>query len=227
MSINLKKTLQKVVNTKGLNGQKAQVVLCLDYSGSMDELYRSGFVQRLVERIVPVAVQFDDNGEMELYLFQNGCKKHPSTINEKNVDGLIKREIYGKYQFGGTAYAPAVKMICEDFEPGKSFFSGQKPVDPVYVIFITDGENSDHFQAESIIKAVCTKPVFFQFVGIGNATFSFLDKLDTLSGREIDNANFFQINDLDRVSDEELYEKLLTEFPQWLNVVKSRGIVKE
>lgn len=227
MSINLRKeTLQKVIINNGLNGQKAQVVLCLDYSGSMDGLYKSGFVQRLIERLVPIAMQFDDNGEMELYLFQNNCKKHPNGINEKNVDGLIKREIYGHYQFGGTQYAPAIKMICEDFKPEKSFFSGQKAADPVYVIFITDGENSDYGQAELKIKEVCKNPVFFQFVGIGNAKFNFLEKLDTMSGRSIDNANFFQVNDLDKVTDEELYNRLLTEFPQWLQTVKSAGIVK-
>ncbi len=37
-----------------------------------------------------------------------------------------------------------------------------------------------------------------------------------MEGRFIDNANFFHIEDIEKISDEELYNNLLNEFPSWL-----------
>lgn len=71
------------------------------------------------------------------------------------------------------------------------------------------------------------KPVFWQFVGIGNGNFDFLNKLDTLEGRVIDNTNFLHIEEIDRISDDELYDALLAEFPFWLKEAKEKGIVRE
>ncbi len=215
---------------KGIENQKAQVVVCMDISGSMSSLYRSGFVQRVLERLVPVAMQFDDNGEMELYLFQSVCDKHPNNITLKNVDGLVNREIMGKYAFGGTNYSPPIEMIKDDYVGRSSSFSFfNKPLKkleiPVYVIFITDGENSDRSATEKILKEISNYGVFFQFVGIGPDSFSFLKKLDDLSGRFIDNANFFQVLNLDTMSDLSLYDKLLGEFPEWLKLAKSKNLI--
>ena len=241
-TINLRKeTVKQVVTSKGLTGVKAQVVLVLDYSGSMENMYNSGFVQRVIERLVPVAMQFDDNGEMELYMFQNNCIKHPKNINESSVDGMVKREITNKYSFGGTQYAPAIRKIMEDYIPAnikptekKGFFGsmfGSKPnvtgntTDPVYVIFVTDGDNSDKASAEEAIIEASKYGIFFQFVGIGSASMAFLDKLDTLENRFIDNANFFQVNDLDKIEDKDLYERMLTEFPSWIQLAKSKNIL--
>jgi len=239
--INLRKEIvSQVVKEKGITGVKAQVVLVMDYSGSMDHLYRSGFVQRVMERLVPIAMQFDDNGEMELYMFQNNCIKHPNNVTAVSVDGIVKREITGKYDFGGTQYAPAIRSILEDYVPSsvtekKGFFGsmfGGKPnvtgniTDPVYVIFVTDGDNSDKPAAEAAIKEASKYGVFFQFVGIGNASMAFLDKLDTMPGRVRDNANFFQVNDLDKIGDKDLYERLLSEFPSWIENARKDGLIK-
>ncbi len=239
-TINLRKDLvSQIATKKGIGNIKAQVVLVLDYSGSMEGMYNSGFVQRVIERLVPVAMQFDDNGEMELYLFQNSCMKHPKNVTASSVDGIVKREILGKYSWGGTAYAPPIKKILEDYVPQavqekKSMFGsmfGGKPnvtgntKDPVYVIFVTDGDNSDKANAEAAIKEASKYGVFFQFVGIGNASMAFLDRLDTMEGRVVDNANFQQFNDIDKIDDTTLYENLLTEFPGWINLAKNAGIL--
>ncbi len=231
--INLRKEIVlNLSKQKGIENQKAQVVLCMDISGSMSSLYTSGYVQDVIERIVPVAMQFDDNQEFELYLFQNSCKKHPNNVTLKNVDGIISREIWGKYNTGGTEYAPPIKMIQNDYASGgkKGFFSSFKKNEaleyPVYVIFITDGENSDHSETEKALKEISNHGVFFQFVGIGSAQFSFLQKLDNLSGRLIDNANFFQVQNLQTMSDNDLYSKLLGEFPDWLKLAKNHNLIK-
>ena len=67
-------------------------------------------------------------------------------------------------------------------------------------------------------------PIFWQYIGIGKEKFEFLEKLDELNGRFIDNANFFHLNDITTISDDELYDRLFNEFPEWLNVAKAKGI---
>jgi len=227
--INLRKQLVfNLSKERGLESQKAQVVVCMDISGSMDHMYESGFVQRLLDRLLPVAMQFDDNEEMELYLFQNNSKRHPRNISLKNIDGIVNREIIGKYSMGGTNYAPSMEMIKKDYIPTPGFFSRKADTKlkyPVYVIFITDGNNDDKSETEVMLQALSKFGIFFQFVGIGNARFSFLEKLDNLSGRFIDNANFFQANDLDWVSDNDLYSKLLGEFPEWVQLAKQHNLI--
>jgi hypothetical protein len=46
-----------------------------------------------------------------------------------------------------------------------------------------------------------------------------------MEGRFIDNANFFHIKDIEKISDEELYNQLLNEFPEWINEAKEKGVL--
>jgi len=48
--------------------------------------------------------------------------------------------------------------------------------------------------------------------------------LDNLKGRVVDNANFFAVNDINKITDQELYQRMLTEFPLWLKAAKEKGI---
>jgi hypothetical protein len=45
------------------------VALCLDISGSMNALYRSGKIQALVERVLALGLRFDDNEAVDVFLF--------------------------------------------------------------------------------------------------------------------------------------------------------------
>ena len=52
-----------------------------------------------------------------------------------------------------------------------------------------------------------------------------LRSLDEMGGRVVDNAGFFAVDDIDRVTDEELYERLLREFPDWVRAARSAGVL--
>ena len=76
MSVNLRKRIvdlgQKAAfaaHQHGIEGQRAQVVLVLDISASMNALYQSGAIQRVIEHILGRAVAFDDDGQIDLLLF--------------------------------------------------------------------------------------------------------------------------------------------------------------
>lgn len=235
----LNKTLdlrkEKVLDLKktvGLRNQKASVILALDYSGSMNTLYKNGSVQELVERILPLGLAFDDNGEVDFYLFETGVKKMPENITISNVQNYVNKKVIGKYNMGGTEYAPVINKIVADFTPKKGGLFGiggskEYTFDyPVYVIFITDGENSDKKSAESAIIEASKYGIFFQFVGIGSEQFNFLQKLDNLSNRNIDNANFFKIQNIAAKTDDELYALLLTEFPSFVFDARVKNLIK-
>lgn len=193
-----------------MHGLTSRVCVALDFSGSMRDLYRSGFVQNVLERLLPIAMQFDDNGEMEVWLFHNGfIRVAPISLN--NFYGYIENEAFLKtYHMGGTSYAPVMKDIFQKYikeEPTNT---------PALVLFLTDGANDDRRNTNEFIKMASQYPIFWQFVGMGNEEFDYLKRLDELNGRVVDNANFFAVNDLSRISDNELYSRLLKEYPQWL-----------
>lgn len=104
-----KKEVHKVCLTKPvLNGLKTQVGLVLDYSGSMNQLYNDGTVQKVIEKILPMAMEFDDNQTMEVWLFHDDYYRLPDA-KLNNLKDYVKRETK-RYSMGGTRYSPVMKM---------------------------------------------------------------------------------------------------------------------
>ena len=61
-----KKTVNLIcLEKKELINLKSKVALVLDFSYSMERLYTNGTVQDIVERIFPLALQFDKDGELD------------------------------------------------------------------------------------------------------------------------------------------------------------------
>lgn len=206
-----KEEVHKVcLNKKPLIDLKAKVALVLDYSGSMDWLYNNGTVQRVVEKMLPLAMNFDDDGSMETWLFSDSCRRLKDA-NLNNLDGYIKRETKGK-SMGGTNYSPVMEDIIK-------FYKNEKL--PVYVIFITDGDNMDKANTTATITEAAKKPIFWQFVGLGDSKFSYLESLDNLEGRYVDNADFFSVKDANDIT----YKDLLKEFPTWLSDQKVKDML--
>ena len=222
-------------NDVDIGDVRAKVVVALDYSGSMSELYRKGVVQDTISRLVPLGLTFDDNGSIDVYLFESGYRKFDDLTLE-NYDDYVKEVIdKSDYSMGGTNYAGVLNDIVfggthtETVEKRGLFGFGKKKVttevkrdaivsdeQPTFVIFITDGENMDKNATDDVIRRSSKENVFIQFVGIGSEKFSYLKKLDELSGRDRDNTGFVKLANLDTVSDDELYTSVLEEFASWL-----------
>lgn len=212
------KTFDLVLKTKTLAVQMARVVFVVDVSGSMQGLFQAGVVQRTVERLMPLALKFDDNGEMETYRFSGRCE-NCKNVGMGNIVDFVKKNIERGAEWNGTEYAPIFEAIYADYVEKNA-----SPI-PTFVIVITDGDNSDKGQAERAIKEMSKHNVFWKFVAVGRGPFSFLEKLDTMSGRVIDNANFYQIDNIERESDENLYKGLIEEYDVWQQAAKSKGIL--
>jgi len=210
-----------------LGSAKAKVVVVLDYSGSMSNLYSNGTVQRTLNRLVPLGLTFDDNGAIDIYLFQSNYKKL-ADLNLSNYDNYVQNVIQTSgYGMGGTRYAPVLKAIIEgdSYKQGGFLGFGGKTVtaepivddtDATFILFITDGENADRAETDQIIVKSSGMNVFIQFIGIGNEKFQYLKKLDDMPGRVRDNTGFTRMKDLDRADDNELYTNVLDQFAKWL-----------
>ncbi len=206
------------VKRKNITATIARVVFVLDHSGSMISMYRNGTVQNVLERIFPVAMCFDDNAELEFYWFDNIYKELPS-VTTSNLNGYVQNIILSnKEHFGGTCYAPIMQHIVERYG------IRDRANIPTFVIFITDGANSDRAAAKKVITEASRYNIFWKFIGIGNTKFDFLESLDTFTGRFIDNANFINVNNLDQINDQQLYSLILEEYDQWLNLCRTHNI---
>lgn len=240
--VELKKKSFVVLEKKGIEKVQANIAVVLDVSGSMYSMFANGTVQEIVDRLLGIGMNMDFNKSIEVFTFSNDAT-HIGDANESNAKGFVENVVLRKTSVnGGTYYSTAMKEVVDMFgEPitpvakAKGFFSRlfskDEPViaagkrKPTFVFFITDGDNHDPELAESMVVQSAKQPIFWQFVGIGRDNFSFLKKLDEMEGRYVDNANFFQLNDIMSISDSELYERLLNEFPEWLKEAKQKGIL--
>lgn len=189
----------------------ARVALAMDYSGSMGDLFRNGDVQKVVTRLLPIALRFDDNGELESWLFSDQKQRlEPVTVDNYDtyVNSVMRKS---SMSMGGTKYAPVLRDIVKyykDVEPSSI---------PAFIIFITDGDNWDKIDTNEIVKELSNYNMFVQFIGIGNERFEYLKALDDMEGRAHDNTGFTAVKDMNALTDEELYTEILRQYKDWLN----------
>ena len=89
----------------------ARVAMVMDYSGSMSNLFRNGSVQDTITRLLPIALKFDDNGELESWLFSSH-KTRLAAVTLKNYENYVKNVVNRSgMSMGGTYYAPVLKDV--------------------------------------------------------------------------------------------------------------------
>lgn len=213
--LSLAKPIRLTLEKKKLTDVRARVALVLDASGSMGMAYRDGIVQQIVNKILPLAVQFDDDGELDLWIFSERFRRMPSA-NLQNYQNVVPRDPYSTLGLGCLNDEPLVMKDVIMYYQDSDL--------PAYVIFISDGGVHLDADLSSLICQSAVLPIFWQFVGVAGSNYGILQRLDTMQGRIVDNANFFALDDFSSVPNQELYDRLLNEFPQWLREAKSKGI---
>lgn len=207
-----------------------RVGAAFDVSGSAKWMYLNGIMQATVDRLVPVAMKFDDNGEMDAWAFDDEFSQLPS-IGKMDYEDYIQRAVMGDNnlrKWNNTKYGGVWKAMIDFYFPGAApaastggFFSGlfgKKPAPapaptadgndmPAMVMFITDGANGDRDYAEQILRAAQNQAVYFQMIGVGDPKdFGFIKRM----ADELPNVGFVHLSSLD-ITDEELYDALLTD----------------
>jgi hypothetical protein len=123
-------------------------------------------------------------------------------------------------------------------------------------MFVTDGQTFDEEGARQQVQSSSFEPMFWQFMAIGasaatvappakpagggflsrlagagrpagaQSEFAFLEELDDMPGRYLDNADFFAVADPAAIPDDELFELLMTEYPGWLTQARAKGLLR-
>jgi hypothetical protein len=222
--VSLYKSAGVSLTKHGLGGQRAAVYLVVDYSGSMKPYYKDGSVQALAERVLGLSAHLDDDGSVPLVFFSTDIDA-VSAISLDQHQGRIDTIVAGLGHMGKTSYHLAMDAVIDHY-----LDSGSN--DPALVVFQTDGGPVNRAAAERYLCKAAKLPMFWQFIGFGDPDskqFDFLRRLDELpvpQKRMVDNAGFFHAgSDPRKVSDAELYDRLVGEFPQWLAAARDKGIV--
>lgn len=217
-----------------------RVGLALDVSGSAQGLYTSGVMQETVNRLQAIALKFDDNGELDMWTFSDGFDRI-QTATAKDYNDYVKHHILNNRSislWGGTEYAPVLEDMINFWFPGTTTNSAPAPkksgflgglfgkkdepqpvaatsvaVLPAMGILVTDGANSDRARTAQVLKAAANTDVYWQMVGVGNASyFKFIEEQADL----LPNVGFVNLSTLN-ISDEDLYAQLIAEeFAGWV-----------
>ena len=218
-----KMQVHKVLLTKNAVGLRARVLLVIDKTGSMKKQYATGVVHRVVERMVAVATQIDDDGQLEPYLYARLFVALPDiTVVDSEQWSTTYLHLTGTH--GGVDYTP-IGNSNDELPIMNHILSTVDSREPTLVFFFTDGGFKNRGPIATFMRMAAKAPIFWQFVGIGQANYGVLEKLDTMDGRVVDNAGFFALDDIDAISDADLYERILSEFPDWVRAAREAGII--
>ncbi|WNI20587.1 VWA domain-containing protein [Streptomyces sp. ITFR-16] len=224
----------------GLTKVTARVILVLDASGSMSGLYTRGTVAGVTERMAAVAAQLDDDGEMQAWTFASHPARLPDLVIGELPEWLRLHVRVGQISLFGRKKPPKglvsgqvdMRAVGIQNEEQKVIaevraYVREHPVpDPTLVLFFSDGGVYRDAEIERELRAAVEEPVFWQFIGLGRSNYGVLERFDNLPGRRVDNVGFFAVDDIEKVSDPELYDRLLSEFPSWLGAARQAGILR-
>lgn len=219
----LAKTIEVNLQKHKLETVKAKVAFVLDASGSMSNQFSRGNVQAVLDRIAALATQFDDDGNMELWGFASRHKKYED-VTLDNLDNYIEKIKGGK----GGWFDILPGLGCENNEPPVmkevlDTFHGS--TEPVIIYFITDGGIYKDKDITKLIVESANRPIYWKFVGLGGSNYGVLDRLDNIQGRVVDNTDFFPIDDFKKVSDNDLYDRLLCHISDWMKEARQKSIL--
>ncbi len=207
--------------------------LAVDKSGSMDEEFNDGLVERTVALFIGAAMKFDDNGELEMGFFNTSFSEAPNATAADVGNYIRSNRIRAG---GGTAYSP----ILEAFETRKvapaapapaeekkgffaSIFSKKQAAPSVdltgtcehraYVGIVTDGMPDDAAKFQRLLGET-SGDTFYQFIAIGTQIRT--DYLRNLAA-QYPHCAFFHLPDPKSTTDDEFYEQLCnTKLAEWL-----------
>lgn len=146
----------------GLEQHRAKVCLCLDISASMSNLYKTGLIQAFAERILALSCRFDDDGEIDVFLFGKYVHQ-PTPMSIDNYTSYIAQIIREHPLEGDTRYGTAIKAIRQYYFPDTAGEERKAPLQattPVYVMFVTDGGTSDQSLTEKQLRWSSYEPIF-------------------------------------------------------------------
>lgn len=234
--LDLKKKIELNLEKKGIvDIPPLRTRLSVDCSGSMDDEFRNGWVQKAVDLFIAAALKFDDNGELEMSFFNNDLHDDYPVATIEDGGAYMKTKAKRVRAYGGTSYAPIIEWLFDKEtvvqEGSKAGFFGrlvgQRDVEAVkelhqgselgYLGVITDGDNADPRQFETILRGT-NNNVFIQFIAIGNQV-----RVDYLKriAEQYPHVHFIHIKDPHSTTPDTFYEQLVNDkLATWIKGLK-------
>jgi stress response protein SCP2 len=234
-----KRLVGEVLAQRNAAGARARVFLVLDASGSLEHAYHDGTMARVVERLAAVGAQLTPDGVLSAWIFASEMTRLPD-LTVADLPEWTRRflrpgriqdftSIPPMFRPDGTLDGEALGYGNEEWKVMKDVVrtvAELPPGPPVLVLFLSDGGVSRGQQIESIVRRSADRPMFWQFVGVDGSRYGVLERLDRLTGRRVDNSGFFAVDDIDTLTDAELYARLLSEFPTWIHAATRAGVIR-
>jgi hypothetical protein len=176
----------------------------------------TGFRQAL-----PLAIHFDDDGSIDCWAFAAKPQKL-SAITLANYSNFIQTDNHGWRSWDVGSRSNDEPKVMEQVI---SYYLDSGDRSPVYILFISDGGVNENGKITRLMSDAAKLPLYWQFIGLGGRDYGILEKLNDMTGRVVDNCGFFALDDLHQVSEEQLYDQLMEEFPDWIKVASAKGII--
>ncbi|WP_435600790.1 VWA domain-containing protein [Streptomyces sp. C10-9-1] len=223
--VSLAKTAKVSLEKQGIADLRAAVYLVVDRSLSMSGYYGDGSVQHLADQALGLSVNLDDDGTVPMLFFDD--RPYPIVeISLDHYDGVVAQQHKrhgGGSTMGGTRYADAMRAITDHYADCRA----RGTTDPALVLFQTDGAPQDRAAAQLELARASEHPLFWAFIGFGPTPVPFLQGLDDLPGRAVDNASYFHAGARPtNVPDADLYDGITSEVSPWLAAARANGILR-
>jgi Mg-chelatase subunit ChlD len=199
-----------------LAGLRAEGVLLIDHSWSMERAYRSGQVQTITERALGFGLQIDADGQVPVIRFDSGASL-ATTATVDNYQGIVSREIHKPARMGSTNLAAGLRLVLEMARAATS---------PLYVLIVTDGEPNSQPETDAVLVELSHYPVFVTILATTEYARTYLEHLDhDLPGRFIDNIDAKFLTDPDALTDLEFADALADEWRSWIAAAQNVGLL--
>lgn len=216
-SVDLAKKFDKAgvsLSKAGLTGIRAEAVLILDHSGSMQRGYQSGMVQTLVDRALAFALQIDGDGQIPVIPFDS--RLWPTvTVHLGNYQDVVNRSIFRPREMGGTYLATALREVLTMTKDATA---------PIYLMIVTDDDPTDRGEVVRLLNELRRYPVFVKVLTLVPAPF--WDTMDDLNTPGlIDNLDAKRVTDPATMADLAFAEVMVDEWSTWITTATGAGIL--
>jgi hypothetical protein len=220
------KSLKLALSKAGVTPDiQAEISMDIDVSGSYDDELRDGMVNMLVGRLVPWAMVFDPDKQMDIFTFSSGkgSAHHAGTVTPDTWEGFVQNKIVNRVPGygGGTEYSHVLEKNLKHFgwladddaktdsRPRGLFgrlFGGRRNTEQAaasrarkrsIILFNTDGSNNDKERTRQVLRDSQNRrdKVYFLFLAYSNQAETFSFLKDI--GDEFSNTGMVAIRNLD------------------------------
>ena len=211
------------LSKRDLSGARFQVIVLLDYSGSMGADYRSGAVSTLVTRALGIALQRDADGKVPVIPF-DGSVRPTFEVDQTNFTTAVASIEAANGVKGSTDMVAALRAAKELIKVSDL---------PVLLVVATDDDNGSAANKAAIKAEVCdlaNYPAFIKFLALREVPFlSLLDDLDSTQ-RLVDNVDAKPEagsgQNLLTCSDQEFQDAMADELDTWVAAATAAGVLQ-